>query len=80
MKVTKKMLSLVNHVWKNKEDGTHAWYKYYNNYVTIESFNEDGEEFIQVLLVDNIDSLGYPYGKVLDVILLYEEDILKLNV
>lgn len=74
MKATKKMLKLAEHVWKYRDVGMHGWYKYYNNYVTIECIEADGQEYIEVLLVDKIDSLGYPFGNVLDEMEFYASD------
>lgn len=75
------VIKLIKHVWENKEDGTHGWLRYGSNWVTVEPFGEDGEDFLQVTLTHEIDSLGYPISTTLDCIdfeFLYEEDIEKL--
>lgn len=76
MKVTKKMLKLAKKVWENKEDGCHAWYKYYNNYICLEVFSEENESYILVTLTDKIDFLGYHFGETIDFIFLNENDLI----
>lgn len=65
LKPTKKLMKMVKHVWENKEGGTHAWYKHYNHFITVECMTDDfatneSSDYILVTLSNEVDSLGYP--------------------
>lgn len=81
LKPSKKMMKYVKHVWENRDDGTHAWYKHYNGYITVECFsdnfcNNSYYDYILVTECNEIDSLGYPLD-VVDVLTFEEKDILQ---
>lgn len=75
MNVTKKMKKMVKHVWENRNDGVHAFYPTYHNYITIECLTDGDMDYIEVCSTDRIDDLGYIFGNVLDVIYFNEEEI-----
>ena len=72
--ITKKLMKLAKLVWDDRNNGRHAWRKYYSNFITIESESDDEGDFLVVTLTNKVDSLGYAYGKVLDFAILSRED------
>lgn len=77
MRITKKMKKMVKHVWENRNDGVHAFYPLYHDFITIECLTDGDRDYIEICLTDEIDSLGYVYGNVLDVMYVYETEIDK---
>jgi len=62
----KKPMKLAKEVWDGRNEGTHGWMRYYDKWLTFESQEEDGIDFILIALVEKIDSLGYPMTEFLD--------------
>lgn len=59
----KLFIATVKDVWNGRSEGTHGWVKVGRKWITIEPEEEDGVDYLNVALVKEIDSLGYPWSK-----------------
>ena len=63
---------LVARVWKDRESGRHGWLTYNspfgsdlpNYYITVEPNEESNDDYLNIWLVDDVDSLYYPCGNI----------------
>ena len=80
LKPSKKMMQAVKHVWENRNDCVHVWYKYHNNFITVECMTEsfatnEPYDYILVTLSSEVDSLGFPLD-VIDILTFEENEII----
>ena len=77
VKSNEEVQELMKHVWKNKEDGTHAWKPVIEGYLTFEPVSLFDEDSVLVCLAEEVDSLGYPMS-IIDTEAYYEWEIEEL--
>ena len=78
LKTNEEVKELAKYVWENKEEGVHAWKPVVEGFVTIEAIGDEEGDYLLVQLVDKVDSLGYPFGNVLNFDILYEDEVNEL--
>ena len=74
LKLTKKIIDTCIDLWKDREEGWHTWRKYYSKWITIETCTDNGEDYLLITLANEVDMLGYPYGKAINFFCIDEED------
>lgn len=78
MKYSKNERDLILHCWNKRESGTHGWIPRKNMWLTIEPFEDSGEDFLTVCVTDKVDSMGYAFGNVYAYENLFEDDIREM--
>ena len=68
-------IEMARMVWKNRDNGTHAWIDLPDEmFITIEPTEADDEDVLDIILTDSIDVMGYPMN-VQRIAWIYAEDI-----
>lgn len=81
MHYTKAEKALISSIWENRNKGTHGWIPRAKGWLTVEPFNEENRDFLVMIYTDNIDDLGYPYGKhVFAMEAMYETELRKRGI